>query len=156
MARKKPGTPDDSKPPGMPKAAGMLATYAAGVLAQPESRSHEVSLTLGRVERAIFVGMPELDVRPKGRLDIPMTATKSFRFTLDELARLCLAVSEALLDAEGRDAVRLLKLAGKVTDRLNQAIDEVEKGGKPGGPPRRHRGTCRSRRRRSRRARPTS
>src|SRR5262245_4849104 len=125
MARKRPGPPDDVTPPGMTDAAGMLATYAAGVLAQPQSRAHEVGLTLGRAERAILVGLPELDVRLKGRLDIPSTATRSFSFTMDELARLCLALSEALLGAQGRDAVKLLKLTGKVTDLLNQAIAEV-------------------------------
>jgi hypothetical protein len=39
MARKKPGMPDGPQPPSMTDAAGMLATYAAGVLAQPVSRS---------------------------------------------------------------------------------------------------------------------
>ena len=50
---------------------------------------------------------------------------------MDELARICLALSEALLDAEGRDTVKLLKVTGKVTDLLNQAIAEVERAGKP-------------------------
>lgn len=131
MARKKPSSLDVPQPPGMTDAAGMLATFAAGVLAQPESRSHEAGLTLGRVERAILIGLPGLDVRLKGRLDIPTTASRSFRFSLDELARLCLALSEALLLAEGREVVTLLKLAGKVTDRLDQAIDEVQKAGEP-------------------------
>src|SRR4051794_9103759 len=100
MARKKPGTPDKTHSPGMTDAAGRLATYAAGFLAQPGSRSHEVNLTLGRVERALLVGLPELDPKLKGRLTVPSTAATSIRFTLDELARICLAVSEALLDAE--------------------------------------------------------
>lgn len=130
MARKQPRSADHPQPTSMTDAAGMLATFAAGVLAQPESRSHEVGLTLGRVERAILIGLPELDVRLKGRLDIPTTASRSFRFTLDELARLCLALSEALLLAEGREVVTLLKLTGKVTGRLDQAIDDVEKRGK--------------------------
>ena len=78
-----------------------------------------------------MIGLPELDEKLKERLDILSTATTSIRFTTDELARICLAVSEALLDAEGRDAVRLLKLAGKVTDLMNQAIGEREQPGKP-------------------------
>src|SRR4051794_9302570 len=115
MARKKSRTPDDVAPPGMADAAGMLATFAAGVLGQPASRAHEVSLKLGRCERANLVGVPGLNVGLKDRLDIPSTAVKSFTFTMDELARICLAVSEALLDVEGRDAVKLLKVTGKVT-----------------------------------------
>ena len=126
MARKKSGTPGDPNPPGMTDAAGMLATYAAGVLAQPESRSHAASLKLGRSERAVIAGVPGLDKELKGRLDIPSTGVKSFRFTLDELARICLAVSEALLDVEGRDAVKRLTVAGKITDVLNQAVGEPE------------------------------
>src|SRR4051794_8899446 len=131
MARKKSGPPDDVTTPGMADAAGMLATFAAGVLGPPESRAHEVSLKLSRSERAILVGVPGLDATLKGRLDIPSAAVRSFTFTMDELARICLALSEALLDAEGRDAVKLLKMSGKVTDLLNQAIDEVERAGKP-------------------------
>ncbi len=131
MARKKSGPPDDVNPPGMTDAAGMLATFAAGVLGQPQSRAHEVTLKLGHSERAILVGVPGLDVKLKGRLDTPSTGVKSFPFTMDELARICLALSEALLDAEGRDAVKLLKVTGKVTDLLNQAVAEVERAGKP-------------------------
>jgi Plasmid pRiA4b ORF-3-like protein len=131
MARKKSDTPDDSQPPGMTDAAAMLATFAAGVLGQPESRAHEVNLRLSRPERAILIGVPGLDVKLKGRLDIPSTATKSIPFTLDELARTCLALSEALLDAEGRDVVKLLKVAGKVTDLLNQAVGELAGAEKP-------------------------
>src|SRR3954447_6521547 len=131
MARKKSGPPDDVPPPGMPDAAGMLATFAAGVLGQPASRSHEVTLKLSRSERAFIAGVPHLDAGLKGRLDTPSTGVKTFPFTLDELARICLALSEALLDTEGRDAVKLLKVAGKVTDLLNQSIAEVEQAGKP-------------------------
>ncbi|QDV36967.1 plasmid pRiA4b ORF-3 family protein [Tautonia plasticadhaerens] len=131
MARKKPSSPGDPPPASMTDAAGMLATFAAGVLAQPESRSLAADLKLGRSERAVIAGAPGLDVGLKEQLDIPSTATKSIPFTMDELARICLALSEALLDAEGRDAVKLLKVTGKVTDRLNQAIDEVEQAGKP-------------------------
>ena len=79
MARKKSGQPDDVPPPGMADAAGMLATFAAGVLGQPASRAHEVSLKLTRSERAVLVGVPGLDVGLKGRLDIPSTGVKSFR-----------------------------------------------------------------------------
>lgn len=131
MARKKSGPPADVTPPSMADAAGMLATFAAGLLGQPASRAHEVSLKLTRSERAILVGVPGLDVQLKGRPDSPSAAVKSFTFTMDELARICLALSEALLDAQGRDAVKLLKVTGKVTDLLNQAIAELERAGTP-------------------------
>jgi hypothetical protein len=131
MARKKSPTPDDVNPPAMTDAAAMLATFAGGVLGQPASRAHEVTLKLGHSERAILVGVPGLDVKLKGRLDTPSTGVKSFLFTMEELARICLALSEALLDAEGRDAVKLLMVAGKVTDLLNQAVAEVERAWKP-------------------------
>ncbi len=131
MARKKSCTPDGPQPPSMTDAAGMLATYAAAVLARPESRSHAASLKLSHSERALLVGMPGLDVRLKERLDILSTATRAIPFTLDELARICLAVSEALLDVEGRDAVRMLGVAGKVTDLLSQAVGELEGTEKP-------------------------
>ena len=109
----------------------MLATFAAGVLGRPASRVHEVSLKLSRSERAIVIGVAHLDAGLKRRLDTPSTGVTSFPFTLDELARICLALSETLLDAEGRDAVKLLKVTGKVSDLLNQAIAEVEQAGKP-------------------------
>ena len=108
MARKKPGTPAVPQPPGVTDAVGMLATFAAGVLAQPVSRSHAASLNLSRSERAVIAGVANLDVGLKGRLDIPTTGVEAFRFTLDELARICLALSEALLDVEGREIVKLL------------------------------------------------
>ncbi len=131
MARKKSGTPGDVNLPGMTDAAGMLATYAAGFLAQPASRTQEVSIRLGHAERAMLVGLPGLDVKLKGRLDILSAATTSIRLTVDELARICLALSEALLDAEGRDAVKMLKVTGKVTDLLDQAVAGTEQAGKP-------------------------
>ena len=126
MARKTPSQPEDPNLPRMTDAAVMLATYAAGFLAQPASRAQEVRIRLGHAERAILIGLPELDVELKGRLDILSTATTSIRFRVDELARICLAVSGALLDVEGRDAVRMLKIAGKVTNLLNQALGEGE------------------------------
>ena len=110
MARKKPDTPAVPQPPGVTDAAGMLATFAAGVLAQPESRSHAASLKLSRSERAVIVEVANLDVGLKGRLDIPTTGVKAFRFTLDELARICMALSEALLDVKGREIVKLLEV----------------------------------------------
>jgi hypothetical protein len=131
MARRKNSRPDDPHPTGMTDAAGMLATYAAGILAQPESRSHAASLKLSHAERAILVGVPGLDMGLKDRLDIPSTGPKSFRFTLDELARICLALSEALLDVEGREVVKMLSVAGKVTDLLNQAVGELADAEKP-------------------------
>ncbi len=131
MARKKSRTSDDVKPPGMTDAAGRLATYAAGFLAQPASRTQEVSIRLGHAERAMLIGLPELDVKLKGRLDILSAATTSIRLTVDELARICLALSEALLDAEGRDAVKMLKVTGKVTDLLDQAVAGTKQAGKP-------------------------
>jgi hypothetical protein len=87
----------------MTDAAGMLATYAAGVVGQPQSRAHEVSLKLGPPERALLVGMLGLEVRSKERLDILSTATRAIHFTLHEPARICLSLSEALLDVEGRE-----------------------------------------------------
>ena len=71
MARKKSSGPGELRPPGLADAAGSLATYAAGFLAQPEARSYESSLTLGRVERALLIGLPELDGSLKGRLAVP-------------------------------------------------------------------------------------
>lgn len=131
MARKKSGTPDGPHPPSMTDAAGMLATYAAAVLARPESRSHAASLKLSRSERAVIAGAPGLDEGLKGRLDTPSTGVRFFRFSLDELARICLALSEALLDVEGREVVKLLAVAGKVTDVLDQAVGEMERTEKP-------------------------
>lgn len=126
MARKTPSQPEDPNPSRMTDAAVMLAIDAAGFLAQPASRAQEVRIRLGHVERSILIGLPELDVELKGRLDILSTATTSIRFSVGELARICLAVSGALLDVEGRDAVRMLKIAGKVTDLLSQAVGEGE------------------------------
>jgi hypothetical protein len=128
MARKRPGDPSIS---GLIDAAGSLASYAAGFLARPEYRSREVLLKLGRVERVLLIDLPGLDGTLKGRIDVPSAAPRSFRFTMDELARACLALSDALLDAEGRDAVRLLKLAGKVTDSMNRAAGDLKGAGKP-------------------------
>ena len=85
MARKKSGTPGDVNPPGMTDAAGMLATFASGFLAQPASRAQEVSIRLGHAERTILIGLPELDVNLKRRLDIVSTGTTSIRLTVDEL-----------------------------------------------------------------------
>ncbi len=131
MARKKNSSPGDPQPPRMTDAAGMLATYAAGVLAQPESRSHAADLKLSRSERAVIAEVPSLDVGLKERLDSSSTGVETFRLTLDELARLCLALSEALLDAEGLEAVGFLTVAGKVTEVLNQAVGELAKGERP-------------------------
>jgi hypothetical protein len=122
MAHKKSLSYQVPQPPGMGDAAVRLATFAAGVLAQPESRSHAASLKLSHSERAILLGVPGLAEGLKARLDIPFTGVKAFCFTLDELARICLALSGALLDAEGGEIVKLLSVTGKVTDVLDQAI----------------------------------
>ncbi|MHC5537135.1 plasmid pRiA4b ORF-3 family protein [Singulisphaera rosea] len=134
MARKKSGQPEDVPPPGKSDAAGMLATFAKGALKHPASRAHEVCLELSRSERAILIDRPGLDGELKVRLDIPSTGVKTFPFMMDELARICLALSEALLDAEGRHVVTLLKVTGKVADLLDQAIAEVERGDEPRRP----------------------
>ncbi len=49
--------PGDPHPAGMTGAAGMLATYAAGFLARPESQAGEVIFKLGHAERAILIGL---------------------------------------------------------------------------------------------------
>jgi hypothetical protein len=123
MASKKFDRYEVPQPPGMTDAAGMLASVAAGVLAQPESRRHATDLKLSRSERTIVLGLSDLAEGLRARLDVPSTGVRSFRLTLDEVARICLALSEALLDAEGGDIVRLLSLTGKVTDVLDQAVE---------------------------------
>jgi hypothetical protein len=122
MARKKFDSDEVLQPPSMTDAAGMLASFAGGVLAQPESRRHATDLKLSRFERTIVLGLPGLAEGLRARLDVPSTGVRSFRLTLDEVARICLALSEAILDAEGEDIVRLLSLTGKVTDVLDQAV----------------------------------
>jgi len=124
MARRKSSKPDIPPPPGMTDAAGRLAEYAGGVLAQPQSRSHTADLKLSPSERAVLVGLPDLNTALKQRLDAPSRGVRSFSFTLDELARICLALAEALLCVQGRDIVKVLSVAGKVTDRLNEAVGE--------------------------------
>lgn len=125
MARRKSSKPDIPPPPGMTDAAGRLAEYAGGVLAQPQSRSHTADLKLSPSERAVLVGLPDLNTALKQRLDAPSRGVRSFSFTLDELARICLALAEALLCVQGRDIVKVLSVAGKVTDRLNEAVGEL-------------------------------
>src|SRR5436305_702629 len=90
MARKKSRTPVDVAPPGVADASVMLATFRAGVLGQQASRAHDVRLKLGRSERAVFAGVPGLDVGLKERLDTPSAGVKMFPFTMDEVARICL------------------------------------------------------------------
>jgi hypothetical protein len=123
MARKEFGRDEVSQPSGMTDAVGRLASFAGGVLAQPESRCHATDLKLSRSERTIVLGLSGLAEGLRARLDVPSTGVRSFRLTLDEVALICLALSEALLDAEGGDVVRLLSLTGKVTDVLEQAVE---------------------------------
>ena len=112
-------------PLGMSEAAGNLAEFAAGVMAQPLSRNHTADLRLSPSERAVVVGLTDLDVELKERLDVRSKGVKSFSFTLYDLARICLALSVGLLDAQDRDFVKMLSLAGKVTDRLDHAVGEL-------------------------------
>jgi hypothetical protein len=106
----------------MSDAATRLATFAAGILAQPESCCHAADLKLSRSERTIVLGLSGLPEGLRARLDVPSTGVRWFRLTLDEVARICLALSEALLDAQGGDIVRLLSLTGKVTEVLDRAV----------------------------------
>ena len=111
----------------MSDAAGNLAEFAARVLAQPESRSHSVELKLCPSERAVLVGLNDLDVALKEQFGIPSRGVKSFTFTLYDLGRICLALCVGMLDAQGTDIVKVLSLAGTVTDRLDQAVGELAK-----------------------------
>ena len=131
MARKKPGTPRRPEPAGHDRRRRHAGDLRRGFLAQPASRAQEVRLKLSHAERALLVGVPELRREVEGAARHPLDRHEVVRFTMDELARICLALSEALLDAEGRDAVKMLKVTGKVTDLLDQAIAEVEKPAKP-------------------------
>jgi len=126
----RPGKPvrhnaEDSQPARMSDAAANLGKFATAVLSQPESRSHSADLKLSPSERTILVGLKDLDLALKERLDVRTRSVKTFSFTLHELARICLALSVGMLDAQGRDIVKVLSVAGKFTDRLDHAVGEL-------------------------------
>jgi hypothetical protein len=127
MAQRKPSKPSGSETPDMAQAAARLAQYAAGVLAQPESRSHSADLELDPPERALLIGLPALGEVLKGRLELPPGAPEPTRFTLADLSRMCLALSEAMVDAEGLEAVRMLSVAERVLGRLNHVVGKLAK-----------------------------
>lgn len=125
MSRRESSEPEDLQPARMSGAATNMAEYAAGISARPESRSHTAVLKFSPSERTILVGLPGLSDVLKERLDIPSRGVKSFEFTLHDLACMCLALARALLDVEGRAILKLLSVAGKVTDRLDHADAEL-------------------------------
>ena len=93
----------------------------------PSPRAVPIRRTSNSAHRngAILVGLRDLDLALKERLDVPSRGVKSFAFTLHDLARICLALSVGMLDAQGRDIVKVLSVAGKVTDRLDHAVGEL-------------------------------
>jgi hypothetical protein len=89
--------------------------YAEGGTAGPDSisRTQRIALKLTKPERTMILALPGLKETLKAQLDVASTNPRTFPLTVNDLAVICFALSEAMLGS-GRDGVRLMRVAGKL------------------------------------------
>jgi hypothetical protein len=105
-----------------------LAQFAASVLVLAErhaeggvvwpgsiGRTQKIGLKLTKSERSAILGLPGLKEPLKTQIDVASNGPRTFRFTVNDLAAICFALSETMLCAEVRDTVRPMRLAGKLS-----------------------------------------
>jgi hypothetical protein len=97
--------------------AGIVGSNSIG-------RTQNVELRLTKPERAVVLRLPTLKISVKGKLDVVPSGARTFQLTLNDLALLCFAVAEALLQGEELDTKRLMSVAGKATLVLVGCLNE--------------------------------
>jgi len=117
------------------KEAARLAEYAAGVLAmadrkEPEGgpqliRTQAVKVKFTKPQRTTILELTSVKESLRTLLDVESKGPRVFNLTVNDLASLCFAISEATLEAEGKDKVKLLSLAERVLDGLRRCTEDV-------------------------------
>ena len=110
-------------------AASMLVLadcYAEAGIVGPNSisRIQNVELRLTKPETALILGLPTLKSSLKAKLDVAPSGARTFQLTLNDLAVICFAVSEALLEGDGQNTERLTSVAGKASLVLVGVLNE--------------------------------
>jgi len=110
-------------------AASMLVLadcYAEASIVGPNSisRIQNVELRLTKPERAVILDLPTLKNSVRGKLDVAPSGVRTFQLTLNDLAVICFAVSEALLGGDGVDTEKLVSVAEKAALVLVDCLNE--------------------------------
>ncbi|NQU20920.1 MAG: hypothetical protein HQ567_06520, partial [Candidatus Nealsonbacteria bacterium] len=105
---------DDADPEG----AVNIAEFAAGVLSMADrkepkgrpklSRTQTVKVKFTKPQRTAILELTTVKEPLRTLLDVESKGPRNFKLMVNDLASLCFAISEALLDAEKKDEVKLL------------------------------------------------
>ena len=112
-----------------------IAEFAAGVLAMADrkepkgspklSRAQTVKVKFTKPQRTAILELTSVKEPLKTLLDVESKGPRTFKLMVNDLASLCFATSEAMLEAEEKDKVKLLSTAELVLDGLQRCMEDV-------------------------------
>ena len=112
-----------------------IAEFAAGILSMADrkdpkgtpnlSRTQTVKVKFTKPQRAAILELTSVKEPLRTLLDVESKAPRTFKLMVNDLASLCFAISEAILDAERKEEVKLLSTAECVLDGLHRCIEDV-------------------------------
>ncbi len=112
-----------------------IAEFAAGILSMADrkdpksspnlSRTQTVKVKFTKPQRAAILELTSVKEPLRTLLDVESKGPRTFKLMVNDLASLCFAISEAMLEAEEKDRVKLLSAAERVLDGLHRCIEDV-------------------------------
>ena len=112
-----------------------IAEFAAGVLAMADrkeprgspklSRTQTVKVKFTKPQRTAILELTSVKASLRTLLDVESKGPRTFTLMINDLASLCFVISEAMLEAEQKDKVKLLSTAEHVLDGLRRCIEDA-------------------------------
>ncbi len=112
-----------------------IAEFAAGILAMADrkepkgspqlSRTQTAKVKFTKPQRAALLELTSVKEPLRTLLDVESKGPRTFKLMVNDLASLCFAISEAMLEAEEKDKVKLLSTAERVLDGLHRCMEDV-------------------------------
>ena len=111
-----------------------MAEFAAGILAMADrkepkgspklSRTQTVKVKFTKAQRTAILELTSVKEPLRTLLDVESKGPRTFKLMVNDLASLCFAISEAMLEAEEKDKVKLLSTAERVLDGLHRCMED--------------------------------
>ncbi len=124
-------SPDDADA----ERAVKISEFAAGILAMADrkeskgspklSRTQTVKVKFTKPQRAAILELTDVKEPLRTLLDVESKGPRTFNLMVNDLASLCFVISDAMLDAEEKDKVKLLSTTERVLDGFHRCTEDV-------------------------------
>ena len=117
------------------EAAAKIAEFAAGVLSmadrkEPQKgspklrRTQTIKVKFTKPQRTAILELTSVREPLRTLLDVESKGPRTFKLMVNDLTSLCFVISEAMLEAEENDEVKLLSTAERVMDGLQHCMED--------------------------------